>query len=1009
MRSGEPPARPYSHVLIVFLLGWVFCAQEPDAAFGQRHRPAATPKPTNSPGMQLRILGESQVFTGSPPIANAPANRRVLFQSCRYGRDFRYVLENLPPHNQLRIELGFAELFAEAPGERLMQIEINGQILRDNFDVVAESGGARRALVVHHQLGPSTHLELRFVGKKGDAFVNFVRVEGLGQEIVIGPGAARLLQPENVAGYDLTRGEIRVQDGYAAPPYAMPLGGIGTGSLELLADGTFSNITIGNSWAEAIRGLRGCFLAVRAKHRSFSGEGRILVVGKGAPSFENAKPMLASRYCAHYPFCELEFEDPTFPLEVSVEAFAPCVSYDLLASSLPVVVISVNVRNPNLYPVASAVALSWENMIGRGTIGVPPQTFPQSRTVAHNDAGTGELVGVHLSSLEPPLGPRTTFIGDQFVGTVTTGVVVSRLLNWDPSTATIPWWKEFIRSGRVARRPQNPEFWSTSQAREGNCAAVVTAAFNLGPKESRRIPFFIAWYYPHFVDADGTMHTNAYADRFASSVGAAFYVLSRLDWLVSESRAWGDSLFDSDFPGWLVQSLLDGAASSAANSVWWKGEAVRWLATRDNGALSFTNVELDPLVRAWADCFFPELDTDSWKLTLGDLKTENSASQRGPMQGSLRSGTRLTIESLAAITAKARRCADLDDDTSGVHKKFIHVIESAFEGDTLQSQLAKPGCEATFFADWPSTVTADLRPYKALYAAAVSKFLEELWTAEGERSRALRWRREVNEWDRLARTMFASIERGWISEEGHGPPSFAAYFAADWLSRTTSGQGLANDSLTSVIQMVVARHLPVDTIVPLEVPTTGGAFTAPGLLNSWFAAEAIGAGLPNAGLELAARLAQLRTAPYRNPWGMALFYEEATAQPAAELNHSVAASVWSIAQAIVGVHYDRRLERLIVLPRLPFELGDHVVLPVFTPHFHGRLDFDAQEHEWTLTILRTAAPPNGSALQVRKLIVPDPDYAGARREIDLTKPLLLRPGYALHYYSGRCEEEPSSR
>lgn len=959
---------------------------------------------TRSPSIQFRLVGESNVFTRRIPIGGATAEIQGLLQSFRYGTDFRYVLENLPTDKKLYLELGFAELLARRPGERVFLVEANGRVLFDNLDIVAQAGGTQRALILRCELEPSSKLDLRFIGKHGDAIVNYVRVLGLGQEIILGPAAGRFLSSSLVAPYDLEKSRVVVSKESICPPHGMPLGGIGTGSFEILPDGSFSNFTIGNSWECPVTGLQGTFIVVRAKHRSFAGEARLLRAGKHSSPYSNIKPMEASSYSARFPCAELEFFDSSFPLDVRVQAVAPVVPYDLTLSGVPGALVLVEVSNPNNYPVASGVALSWEDFIGRGGSGEPGDIFGQAALLVHNDAGSAELMGVHLSSLEPQLGRRGSFLGDQFVGAVTTGVVVTRLLHWDPSTPTIPWLKEFIRSGRLTPRRERPEYWSTSQGRSGTSAAVVAAAFNLAPKEIRRIPFVVAWYYPHFLERGSSQsRTASYVDRFASSVGAAFYLTSEINDLLSKVSSWHAELYDCDLPPWLRHCLLNSAARCVANSVWWRGEPVRWWRSTDSGKGMLVDDLMAMAPEAWFHRFFGELAppvappdgaADSFHLAL--------AEEVGTPAVQDSSADLLDVQS-----ARNLRLWKWVEESTTHPLKPERVISSSAElfkksGEAAVSRAEPSG---TVFADWPTTITGDLRVYKLLWLTAAAQARAALAAGSEAEPDGTVYAALARELTQQALRQLEELESSWAREGAEGAPSFAAIFAADYAFHETRGKGLLDGRFNDFVRSLVIRHLPADTVVPLEFPAQRGAISTPLVLNPWLAAVAIERGYANAGFEIAARQARLTAHPQNNPWGPAFYVDVGTAQPLGGFNDVAAIGVWAVLDAVVGVRYDQARESLRVVPRLPFEIGDHVFLPVLTPYFHGRLEYDSHEGEWKLSVYRIKRRDGVAGIRLRHVVTADPDYPGGLREITLPVPLILEVGQELLYRAGHCQVE----
>jgi hypothetical protein len=98
-------------------------------------------------------------FTPDPNIGSGSANRNnstvdvsapnaapeALYQSERYGKDFAHCFA--VPKGQYHVRLHFAEIFDNSAGQRIENIEINGQLVLKDFDVFAAAGGLNKAVV----------------------------------------------------------------------------------------------------------------------------------------------------------------------------------------------------------------------------------------------------------------------------------------------------------------------------------------------------------------------------------------------------------------------------------------------------------------------------------------------------------------------------------------------------------------------------------------------------------------------------------------------------------------------------------------------------------------------------------------------------------------------------------------------------------------------------------------------------------------------------------------------
>ena len=139
----------------------------------------------------------------------------------------------------------------------------------------------------------------------------------------------------------------------------MAMGGLGTGTLAIDRAGRFADIHVQNNWTDKKRPApAGTFLSVHAEAGGRSA-GKVLQLEPVADL-----PTIAGlTYRGHFPFTHIDYHDDELPCEVSLEAFSPFVPQDAEASSVPVVFLTLRLKNTGDTPVKASAAMSWRAAI----------------------------------------------------------------------------------------------------------------------------------------------------------------------------------------------------------------------------------------------------------------------------------------------------------------------------------------------------------------------------------------------------------------------------------------------------------------------------------------------------------------------------------------------------------------------------------------------------------------------------------------------------------------------
>lgn len=372
----------------------------------------------------------------------------------------------------------------------------------------------------------------------------------------------------------------------------MPLGTLGTGSIEICSDGRFRNLAINNNRTESgrIAVVPHSFMAVGARGREASYVRRLQLSESGADTgrFLGADGL---HFRAHYPLADCRVNDPGAPVEVVWSAFSPVVPYDYDASALPLLYLGIQITNVTEESLDVSALLNWQNTCGQRTSALPAFFAPIVRETLMTQGDLERMKGPSGGDNERRLSSKTGHIESHQAADIKPGDVMPNALvfgdvrtidsNEDGQYCVVTPWTPGVRP---ALRVWDPEsrieeeaFWrdfvvpggydsdGIGQSGIPRCGAVCNR-FRLDPGQTRSVEFAVAWYCPRYVVNgidEGNFYTNHYSD--ARSVARAGLANSR--YYYAAINGWQQRLTASDLPSGLARKLFSSSEVLSTNSI----------------------------------------------------------------------------------------------------------------------------------------------------------------------------------------------------------------------------------------------------------------------------------------------------------------------------------------------------------------------------------------------------------------------------------------------------------
>ncbi len=351
---------------------------------------------------------------------------------------------------------------------------------------------------------------------------------------------------------------------------ALPLGGIGTGTVSLGGRGDLRNWEIMNRPAKHFvpqASGRSCYPSIvlsvadaandritrlmegPIKDWEYEGSSGCETPNHGLPRFSNCS------FDASYPFGRVNLSDSAIPVKASIEGFNPLIPCDADRSSLPVAILRIALENTSDKDLDASVCMNVPNFIGL-------KGEDRRNTNAFLQDGLIQGIAMHPGGVDA---------NDEAWGTValttTATQGVSHRTAWKKAgwgSTLLDFWDEFSTTGELTNRPTNevPSPMASLAVRQPiKSGATVFVTFLL----TWHFPNRRAWKLPGKSDEinirDASSYKpniigNYYCTQFADAWAVAQHVASDLDSLKEDTAQFTNAFLTSDLPDAVKEGAL---------------------------------------------------------------------------------------------------------------------------------------------------------------------------------------------------------------------------------------------------------------------------------------------------------------------------------------------------------------------------------------------------------------------------------------------------------------------
>lgn len=341
---------------------------------------------------------------------------------------------------------------------------------------------------------------------------------------------------------------------------AMPIGGIGTGTVSLGGRGDLRDWEIMNRPAKGYTpgndGRRGVspFFALYTKPvggkaitrilegpvelSEYQGSSGSIAINHGLPRFKNCT------FSAAYPLAQVNLSDPDVPVTVCLEAFNPLIPGNADDSGIPIAVLRYTLTNRTPKRVTASICGSLPNFIGNDGV------EELAKSNRNRFRKTKSLQGIFMDSK----GVDPTAISSGTVALTTlskTGITYRtawRNAGW--GTPMLDFWDDFSADGQIENRRLEGEDMPR---------ASLAVRLNIPPNTSKTITFLLTWHFPNrqtWSPGRDTVIGNYYTTLYRDAWDVALKTTPRLKTLEKQTVQFVQSFSESNLPNVVKESAL---------------------------------------------------------------------------------------------------------------------------------------------------------------------------------------------------------------------------------------------------------------------------------------------------------------------------------------------------------------------------------------------------------------------------------------------------------------------